>query len=171
MILPHFDFFIFFISFHFSSFLPFTIIFSFISFPFLFYSSLLFTSLLLFSSISQSIYYSIYYNSSYLSSLSEINRIIPCADHTANIFLSYLHPFFTYFSYSSSFYIYSPFLLIFSLYSFTFYFPLKMVDVPKLQDAHWAGTNKSSKCTLVLTEGDSAMALAVAGFEVVGREV
>lgn len=171
MILPHFDFFIFFISFHFSSFLPFTIIFSFISFPFLFYSSLLFTSLLLFSSISQSIYYSIYYNSSYLSSLFEINRIIPCADHTANIFLSYFHPFFTYFSYSSSFYIYSPFLLIFSLYSFTFYFPLKMVDVPKLQDAHWAGTNKSSKCTLVLTEGDSAMALAVAGFEVVGREV
>ena len=46
-----------------------------------------------------------------------------------------------------------------------------MVDVPKLQDAHWAGTNRSSQCTLVLTEGDSAMALAVAGFEVVGREV
>ena len=46
-----------------------------------------------------------------------------------------------------------------------------MIDVPKLQDAHWAGTNKSSKCTLVLTEGDSAMALAVAGLEVVGREV
>jgi hypothetical protein len=40
-----------------------------------------------------------------------------------------------------------------------------------LQDAHYAGTSRSSECTLVLTEGDSAMALAVAGLEVVGREV
>lgn len=45
------------------------------------------------------------------------------------------------------------------------------MDVPKLQDAHFAGLAKSTECTLVLTEGDSAMALAVAGLEVVGREV
>jgi DNA topoisomerase-2 len=32
------------------------------------------------------------------------------------------------------------------------------------------GTNKSSDCVLILTEGDSAKALAVAGFEIVGRE-
>ena len=45
------------------------------------------------------------------------------------------------------------------------------MDVPKLQDAHSAGSSKSTDCTLVLTEGDSAMALAVAGLEVVGRQV
>ena len=44
------------------------------------------------------------------------------------------------------------------------------VNVPKLDDAHWAGTDQGYKCTLVLTEGDSAKALAVAGLEVVGRE-
>ncbi len=46
-----------------------------------------------------------------------------------------------------------------------------MVEVPKLEDAHDAGSNgKSAGCTLILTEGDSAKALAVAGLEVVGRE-
>ena len=44
------------------------------------------------------------------------------------------------------------------------------VNVPKLDDAHWAGGDNGHKCTLVLTEGDSAKALAVAGLEVVGRE-
>lgn len=38
-----------------------------------------------------------------------------------------------------------------------------MYDVPKLDDANWAGTEKSHLCTLILTEGDSAKALAVAG--------
>ncbi|RHZ12978.1 hypothetical protein DYB37_005617 [Aphanomyces astaci] len=44
------------------------------------------------------------------------------------------------------------------------------VQVPKLEDANWAGTSKAHKCTLILTEGDSAKALAVAGLSVVGRD-
>ncbi|RHY30264.1 hypothetical protein DYB32_004525 [Aphanomyces invadans] len=44
------------------------------------------------------------------------------------------------------------------------------VQVPKLEDANWAGTAKSPNCTLILTEGDSAKALAVAGLSVVGRD-
>lgn len=39
----------------------------------------------------------------------------------------------------------------------------------KLADANNAGTKDGSKCTLILTEGDSAKALAVAGLAVVGR--
>ena len=39
----------------------------------------------------------------------------------------------------------------------------KLYDVPKLDDANWAGTDRSHQCTLILTEGDSAKALAVAG--------
>lgn len=39
----------------------------------------------------------------------------------------------------------------------------------KLADANNAGTREGSKCTLILTEGDSAKALAVAGLGVVGR--
>lgn len=44
------------------------------------------------------------------------------------------------------------------------------VIVPKLEDANRAGTKDSEKCTLILTEGDSAKALAVAGLKVVGRD-
>jgi len=44
------------------------------------------------------------------------------------------------------------------------------VSVPKLDDANWAGTAKSARCTLFLTEGDSAKALVVSGFSVVGRD-
>lgn len=44
------------------------------------------------------------------------------------------------------------------------------VNVPKLDDAEWAGTAKSDECTLILTEGDSAKASAVAGLSVVGRQ-
>ena len=44
------------------------------------------------------------------------------------------------------------------------------VDVAKLEDAELAGGKRSSECTLILTEGDSAKALAVAGLAVVGRE-
>ncbi|KAK0416621.1 hypothetical protein QR680_012593 [Steinernema hermaphroditum] len=40
----------------------------------------------------------------------------------------------------------------------------------KLEDANLAGTSKSSECSLIVTEGDSAKALAIAGFEVVGRD-
>lgn len=35
------------------------------------------------------------------------------------------------------------------------------VNVPKLEDANEAGGKNSDKCTLILTEGDSAKALAV----------
>jgi DNA topoisomerase-2 len=43
-------------------------------------------------------------------------------------------------------------------------------DVIKLHDAEWAGTRKSAQCKLILTEGDSAKAFALAGLEVIGRE-
>ena len=46
----------------------------------------------------------------------------------------------------------------------------KIVGIPKLEDANFAGTKKSSECTLILTEGDSAKTLAVAGLSVVGRD-
>jgi DNA topoisomerase-2 len=40
----------------------------------------------------------------------------------------------------------------------------------KLADANNAGGKYSERCTLILTEGDSAKALAVAGLGVVGRD-
>ncbi|XP_042857446.1 DNA topoisomerase 2-alpha-like isoform X2 [Penaeus japonicus] len=46
----------------------------------------------------------------------------------------------------------------------------KLKGIPKLEDANDAGTKFSSDCTLILTEGDSAKALAVAGLGVVGRD-
>ncbi|KRZ11148.1 DNA topoisomerase 2-beta [Trichinella zimbabwensis] len=46
----------------------------------------------------------------------------------------------------------------------------KLRGVPKLEDANEAGTKNSHRCTLILTEGDSAKSLAVAGFSVVGRD-
>jgi DNA topoisomerase-2 len=42
--------------------------------------------------------------------------------------------------------------------------------VEKLDDANKAGSNESLKCTLILTEGDSAKALAIAGLSVIGRD-
>jgi DNA topoisomerase-2 len=42
--------------------------------------------------------------------------------------------------------------------------------MPKLVDALNAGTAKSSECTLILTEGDSAATSAITGLKVVGRE-
>ena len=47
---------------------------------------------------------------------------------------------------------------------------LKITGIPKLDDANAAGTTRSNKCTLIVTEGDSAKTLAVAGISVVGRE-
>ncbi|WFD27084.1 DNA topoisomerase (ATP-hydrolyzing) [Malassezia nana] len=44
------------------------------------------------------------------------------------------------------------------------------VSVTKLEDANWAGTKRSAECTLILTEGDSAKALAVSGISEVGRD-
>ena len=46
----------------------------------------------------------------------------------------------------------------------------KIYDIPKLDDANWAGTKKSNECILILTEGDSAKSMAVAGLSVVGRD-
>jgi DNA gyrase/topoisomerase IV subunit B len=44
------------------------------------------------------------------------------------------------------------------------------VIVPKLDDANFAGTKYSQECTLILTEGDSAKTMAIAGLSVVGRD-
>lgn len=46
----------------------------------------------------------------------------------------------------------------------------RLSGIPKLDDANDAGTKKSEECTLILTEGDSAKALAVAGLSVLGRD-
>ena len=46
----------------------------------------------------------------------------------------------------------------------------RLLGIEKLDDANWAGTKNSEKCTLILTEGDSAKSLAMAGIEVVGRD-
>ena len=45
----------------------------------------------------------------------------------------------------------------------------RITGIPKLDDANWAGTHRSHECTLIVTEGDSAKALAIAGLSVVGR--
>jgi DNA topoisomerase-2 len=47
---------------------------------------------------------------------------------------------------------------------------VRLTGIPKLDDANWAGTAKSDQCTLILTEGDSAKTLAVAGLSVIGRD-
>ena len=44
------------------------------------------------------------------------------------------------------------------------------LSIPKLDDANKAGTSDSLKCTLILTEGDSAKTTAVSGLSVVGRD-
>ena len=46
----------------------------------------------------------------------------------------------------------------------------RLRGIKKLDDANNAGTVRSKKCTLVLTEGDSAKTLAVCGLSVVGRD-
>ncbi len=43
----------------------------------------------------------------------------------------------------------------------------RVLDIPKLDDAHWAGSKKGDQCTLILTEGDSAKAMAIAGRSVI----
>jgi DNA topoisomerase-2 len=47
---------------------------------------------------------------------------------------------------------------------------VKISGIPKLEDANKAGTKDSGRCTLILTEGDSAKATAMAGLGVVGRD-
>ena len=47
----------------------------------------------------------------------------------------------------------------------------RVKGLPKLEDAIWAGQKiKSKECTLILTEGDSAKAMAMAGMAIVGRQ-
>ena len=46
----------------------------------------------------------------------------------------------------------------------------KLLGVPKLEDANDAGTRNAEACTIILTEGDSAKSLALAGIEIVGRD-
>ena len=47
----------------------------------------------------------------------------------------------------------------------------RLTGVKKLDDANDAGSRKFSKeCTLILTEGDSAKALAISGLSIVGRD-
>ena len=48
---------------------------------------------------------------------------------------------------------------------------VKITGLPKLEDANKAGTSKeSTKCTLILTEGDSAKGFAMAGLGMIGRD-
>ena len=46
----------------------------------------------------------------------------------------------------------------------------RLTGIPKLDDANWAGTKKSSECLLILTEGDSAKAFAMSGLSKIGRD-
>ena len=46
----------------------------------------------------------------------------------------------------------------------------KLIGIPKLEDANDAGTARGEYCTIILTEGDSAKSLAMAGIEIVGRD-
>lgn len=46
----------------------------------------------------------------------------------------------------------------------------KIRGLPKLEDAEYAGTVKSKQCMLILTEGDSAKASAMAGLSVIGKK-
>ena len=46
----------------------------------------------------------------------------------------------------------------------------RVKGIPELDDANWAGGTKSEQCTLIITEGNSAKALAIAGLSVVGRD-
>lgn len=43
----------------------------------------------------------------------------------------------------------------------------RLKNIPKLDDANFAGTKKSIECTLILTEGDSAKAMAISGLSAV----
>merc|ERR1740123_1590875 len=46
----------------------------------------------------------------------------------------------------------------------------RVLGIPKLEDANEAGGKNGKECSLILTEGDSAKALAVAGLSVIGRD-
>ena len=46
----------------------------------------------------------------------------------------------------------------------------RITGMAKLEDANKAGTREAERCTLILTEGDSAKSLAISGMSVVGRD-
>jgi DNA topoisomerase-2 len=45
-----------------------------------------------------------------------------------------------------------------------------VIKIPKLDDANKAGTRESNKCTLILSEGDSAKTFCISGLSVIGRD-
>lgn len=47
---------------------------------------------------------------------------------------------------------------------------IKLTGIPKLDDANKAGGRESRKCTLILTEGDSAKTFATSGLNIIGRD-
>ena len=47
----------------------------------------------------------------------------------------------------------------------------RLTGFMKLDDANKAGTKDGCRCTLILTEGDSAKALTTAGLGIVGRDL
>jgi len=47
---------------------------------------------------------------------------------------------------------------------------VRLTGIPKLDDANKAGTKDSNKCSLILTEGDSAKTFAVSGLSIIGRD-
>ena len=47
---------------------------------------------------------------------------------------------------------------------------VRLTGIPKLDDANKAGSKDSYKCSLILTEGDSAKTFAVSGLSVIGRD-
>jgi DNA topoisomerase-2 len=47
---------------------------------------------------------------------------------------------------------------------------VRIKGIPKLDDANKAGSKDSYKCSLILTEGDSAKAFAISGLSIVGRD-
>jgi DNA topoisomerase-2 len=47
---------------------------------------------------------------------------------------------------------------------------VRLMGIPKLDDANKAGSKDSGKCSLILTEGDSAKTFAVSGLSVIGRD-
>lgn len=47
---------------------------------------------------------------------------------------------------------------------------VRLTGIPKLDDANKAGSKDSYKCSLILTEGDSAKTFAVSGLSIIGRD-
>lgn len=46
----------------------------------------------------------------------------------------------------------------------------RLRDIPKLEDANWAGKRRSKECRLIIVEGDSAKTFAIDGLSVIGRD-